>query len=141
MKAVLRHRLFWPAAILVVMLLGNRIFTPTFFTVVMKGGHLYGSLIDILLYGAPLMLIALGMTTVIATGGIDLSVGATVAISGAVACSFIAGLGDQNSISGVITAVALALGLALLLGVWNGVLVTGFGIQPIIATLVLMVAG
>ena len=49
----------------------------------MKDGHLYGSLIDILRFGAPLMLVALGMTLVIATGGIDLSVGSVVAISGA----------------------------------------------------------
>ena len=42
----------------------------------MQDGHLYGSLIDILRFGAPLMLVALGMTLVIATGGIDLSVGA-----------------------------------------------------------------
>ena len=48
----------------------------------MRDGHLYGSLIDILNRGAPLMLVALGMTLVIATGGIDLSVGAVVAISG-----------------------------------------------------------
>ena len=49
----------------------------------MQDGHLYGSLIDILRISAPLMLVALGMTLVIATGGIDLSVGAVVAIAGA----------------------------------------------------------
>ncbi|MEO3861144.1 ABC transporter permease [Acrocarpospora sp. B8E8] len=141
MTAITKHRLFWPAAILAVMLLANLIFTPTFFRIELKNGHLYGSLIDILLYGAPLILIALGMTMVIATGGIDLSVGATVAISGALACSIIADQPDQEAVGGVLTAVALALGLSLVLGLWNGLLVARVGIQPIIATLILMVAG
>ena len=65
----------------------------------MKDGHLYGSLIDILRSGAPLILVGIGMTVVIATGGIDLSVGAVVAISGAVAVSQISKLGDQNSVA------------------------------------------
>jgi simple sugar transport system permease protein len=141
MRDILKHRLFWPVTVLVAMLLGNRIVTPSFFGLEVKGGHLYGSLIDILLFGAPLILIALGMATVIATGGIDLSVGATVAISGALACFLISQRADQGSVGGVLTAVVLALGLSLLLGAWNGILVARIGIQPIIATLILMVAG
>ena len=107
----------------------------------MRGGHLYGSLIDILSFGAPLMLVALGMTLVIATGGIDLSVGAVAAISGACACLLISRADDQNSVTTVLVAVAAALALSMLLGLWNGVLVAVIGIQPIIATLILMVAG
>lgn len=64
-----------------------------------------------------------------------------MAISGALACLWISELGDQNSIGGVLTAVALGLGLSVALGAWNGFLVAGIGIQPIIATLILMVAG
>jgi ribose/xylose/arabinose/galactoside ABC-type transport system permease subunit len=136
-----KHRLFWPVLLLVVLLLSNLIFTPNFFKIEVRDDHLYGSLIDILRFGAPLILVALGMTLVIATGGIDLSVGSVVAICGALACWRISEQGDQNSVGGVLVAVALALGLALLLGVWNGFLVAGIGIQPIIATLILMVAG
>ena len=61
----------------------------------MQDGHLYGSLIDILRNGAPVLLVALGMTLVIATRGIDLSVGAVAAIAGAVACVYIAGAPDE----------------------------------------------
>ncbi len=107
----------------------------------MRGGHLYGSLIDIISFGAPLMLVALGMTLVIATGGIDLSVGAVVAISAALACLLISHQHDQNSLGGVLVAIAAALGLSMLLGLWNGILVAVIGIQPIVATLILMVAG
>ena len=56
-----------------------------------RDGHLYGSLIDILNRAAPLMLVSLGMTLVIATRGIDISVGAVVAIAGAVAALLIGG--------------------------------------------------
>ena len=135
------HRLFWPLVALAALLAGNLLFTPSFFSIEVKQGHLYGSLIDIVRFGAPLMLVALGMTVVIATGGIDLSVGSIVAISGALACLLISHLGDQGSVGGVLLAVAAALGVSLLLGLWNGVLVAWIGIQPIIATLVLMVAG
>ncbi|MFD8527563.1 ABC transporter permease [Streptosporangium canum] len=141
MNTVLRHRLLWPAVVLAALLLTNLLFTGTFFAVQMRDGHLYGSLIDIVRFGAPLILVALGMTLVIATGGIDLSVGSVVSISGALACLRISGMDDQNTVSGVVAAAGLGLVLSLALGVWNGLLVAGVGIQPIIATLILMVAG
>jgi simple sugar transport system permease protein len=138
---IFRHRLFWPVAILILLLLSNLFFTPSFFSIEVKQGHLYGSVIDILRLGAPLILVGLGMTLVIGTGGIDLSVGSVVAIAGAVACGHIAGLPDQNSVSGVLVAIVMSIGLCLALGAWNGFLVSVLGIQPIIGTLVLMVAG
>ena len=81
------------------------------------------------------MLAALGMTLVIATRGIDVSVGAVVAISGTVAAVLVAA---KLSLA---LALAGAIGAALLCGIWNGLLVAGLGLQPIIATLILMVAG
>ncbi|WP_422769677.1 ABC transporter permease [Plantactinospora sp. WMMC1484] len=141
MADLLRHRFFWPLVVLAILLLSNLFFTPDFFAIDVRQGHLYGSLVDIVRFGAPLILVSLGMTLVIATGGIDLSVGSVVAICGALACLRISELGDQNSVPGVLMAVGLALGLALLLGAWNGLLVAQVGIQPIIATLILMVAG
>jgi ribose/xylose/arabinose/galactoside ABC-type transport system permease subunit len=128
----------WP---LVALLLLNLAVTPSFFAVRVQDGRLYGSLVDILHNGAPLALTALGMTLVIATRGIDLSVGAVVAISGAVACTWIAGSPDPAGPGAAIAGIGLALGLAVALGAWNGFLVARLGIQPIIATLVLMTAG
>ncbi|MET8324028.1 ABC transporter permease [Micromonospora sp. NPDC005189] len=140
-RTMIGHRLFWPAAVLVVMLAANTIYRPGFLSIELKDGHLYGSPIDILRLSAPLILVALGMTLVISTGGIDLSVGSVCAISGAIACMYISKQPDQNSLVVVLTALAMALGVALVLGAWNGVLVAVIGIQPIIATLILMVAG
>ncbi|WP_329311280.1 ABC transporter permease [Streptomyces sp. NBC_01262] len=135
------HQLFWPVAVLVALLLVNVPFTPGFFAIHLQDGHLYGSLVSIVLFGSPLILVALGMTLVIATGGIDLSVGAVVAISGALACLVVSKQADQGSVSGVLLGFALALAVSLVLGAWNGLLVARLGIQPIIATLILMVAG
>ncbi|CAN7407072.1 ABC transporter permease [Microbacterium sp. LjRoot45] len=141
MNAILKHRLFWPVAALLALVVINTIARPSFISITVQNGQLYGPLIDILRNSAPLMLVALGMTLVIATRGIDLSVGAIMAVSGAVALTFIAGSDDPNGIPTVIIAVLLGVGVALVLGVWNGFLVAVVGIQPIIATLVLMLAG
>jgi simple sugar transport system permease protein len=141
LAAVSNHSLFWPAVALVALLVANTIYRPSFLSVEVRDGQLYGSLIDILRLSAPLIIVALGMTLVISTGGIDLSVGSVCAISGAIACLYISKRPEQNSVVTVLTALAIAFGIVLVLGAWNGVLVAVIGIQPIIATLILMVAG
>ncbi|GAB6899070.1 ABC transporter permease [Kineosporia succinea] len=141
MSRYARHHLFWPLAVLVLLLVLNLFFANNFFRITVIDGHLYGSIIDIARRAAPLILVGVGMTLVIATGGIDLSVGSVMAVSGALACLMIGDLSDQNSLVGVLGAIAVALLLCLGLGVWNGFLVSVIGIQPIVATLILMVAG
>ena len=148
MQRLLRHRLLWPFVTLALLLAVNAVFNPGFWQLQWRDGHLYGSVIDILNRAAPLALVALGMTLVIATRGIDISVGAVVAIAAAVAALMIGGElvvkdGVQTHVSrfpmGV--AIAAALVVAALCGLWNGLLVAKVGMQPIIATLILMVAG
>lgn len=148
LRALTGHRLFWPGVTLLLLCLLNAWFNPHFFHLDVRNGHLYGSLIDILNRAAPLMLVSLGMTLVIAVGGIDISVGAVVAISGAIAASLVGGtLVVQNGLPVYVTKMPLllallaAVGAALVCGMWNGLLVAGAGMQPIIATLILMVAG
>ncbi|MFI5385530.1 MAG: ABC transporter permease [Fimbriimonadales bacterium] len=136
----------WTVALLAGVLLFNLFFTPGFFHVEIKDGHFYGSLIDIVNRAAPVALLSLGMTLVIATGGIDLSVGAVMAISGAVAGCLIARpidspLGAVDLHGSVPLIVVCAVGVALLCGLFNGLLVTFLELQPIVATLLLMVAG
>ncbi|WP_062517819.1 ABC transporter permease [Demequina gelatinilytica] len=141
MTAVYKHRLFWPIVSLVTLIAINAIARPQFIKITMRDGELYGPLISILRESAPLMLVALGMTIVIATRGIDLSVGATMAVSGAVALTIIDGSGDPGNLGTVLVACIVAVLVSLVLGAWNGFLVSVVGIQPIIATLVLMLAG
>jgi len=92
---------------------------------------------------ATIVIVATGMTLVIATGGIDLSVGSLMAISAALAPMIF--MGQFFHVENMAFAVALALLLpvvvASLFGLFNGLLVTRFSIQPIIATLVLFIAG
>ncbi|MDU1666739.1 MAG: ABC transporter permease, partial [Bradyrhizobium sp.] len=119
---------------LIVILMIDRAVSPQFFNLHLQDGRLFGSVIDVLNRGTPVALLSLGMVLVIATGGIDLSVGAVMAIAGATAAS----LADTHSLPVVIGS-ALAVGLAC--GLWNGILVAVLRIQPIVATLILMVAG
>ena len=74
---------------LALILLLNWLISPQFFNVSVQGGRLFGSVIDVFYRGAPIIILALGMTLVIATGGIDLSVGAVIAIAGATAASLV----------------------------------------------------
>ncbi|NPU11512.1 ABC transporter permease [Bradyrhizobium sp. 83002] len=122
------------ALALIIILMIDRLVSPQFFNLHLQDGRLFGSVIDVLNRGTPVALLSLGMVLVIATGGIDLSVGAVMAIAGATAAS----LADTHSLP-VVIASALAVGLAC--GLWNGILVAVLRIQPIVATLILMVAG
>jgi simple sugar transport system permease protein/ribose transport system permease protein len=88
---------------------------------------------------APIVIVATGMTLVIATGGIDLSVGSLMAIAGALAPIIF--LGPLPALLGIGLAIVVPIVVAGLFGLFNGVLVTAFRIQPIIATLVLFIAG
>lgn len=90
-----------------------------------------------------IVIVAVGMTLVIGTGGIDLSVGSLMAISGALAPMIF--LGKIVPIDNITLAVAAAMIVAVivagLFGLFNGWLIARFKIQPIVATLVLFIAG
>jgi galactofuranose transport system permease protein len=92
---------------------------------------------------ATIVLVGVGMTLVIATGGIDLSVGALMAISGSLApLIFLSHRGPlDNDWIGIPLAIILPILVAGCFGLFNGVLVTRFRIQPIVATLVLFLGG
>lgn len=132
----LRSPVLWPLAGIVLLVLVNLIQNPGFLRVSMLDGHLFGAPIDILNQGSRVMIVALGMTLVIATGGIDLSVGSVMAISGVIAALLIGPAGLPLPV-----AVAVAIAAGALVGLINGVLVAYAGVQPIIATLVMLYAG
>ena len=132
-----KRRFNWPKGMpqiiaLLLVLVVDSLVAPHFYQIVLQDGRLFGSPIDILNRAAPVALLAIGMTLVIATGGIDLSV---MAIAGATAASMtVAG----HSLTVVLLA---SLGAGALAGLWNGILVAVLKIQPFVATLILMVAG
>ena len=150
-------QVFWPLVAWIIILIFNAIINPGFFKLgILKdpvyGNHLYGNLIDIFNNGAPLMLVAIGMTLVIATGGVDLSVGAVIAISAAMGAVLInPALGNKLVSNEILTRNATNTPLPIIIladlaagtvcGLWNGFLVSRGRIQPMVATLILMVAG
>ncbi|GLR09406.1 sugar ABC transporter permease [Mixta theicola] len=138
-KPAMQKRKFPPGmpqlAALILVLLIDSLVAHNFFVLHLQDGRLFGSPIDILNRAVPVALLAIGMTLVIATGGIDLSVGAIMAIAGATAATLtVAGYSLP-------VVILVTLGSGALCGLWNGILVALLKIQPFVATLILMVAG
>ena len=119
---------------LVALLLVNVLFTPNFL-------HLQTLFVNISQV-ATIAIVAVGMTLVIATGGIDLSVGAVMALAGALAPPI---FGSDFAVAHPALGLAAAIGLPLLVamacGAFNGVMISVLRVQPIIATLILFISG
>ncbi len=91
---------------------------------------------------ATIVIVSVGMTLVIATGGIDLSVGSLMAIAGALApLIFLSPFGVAHPALGNVLAFIVPIGAAVLLGMFNGWFITRFQVQPIVGTLVMFIAG
>jgi simple sugar transport system permease protein len=155
-RKITESKLFFPFLALALILLFDLIFDPGFFRIETKEGNLYGSLVDILRNGSCIMLLGIGMTMVIATGGVDLSVGAVMAIAASVAAimmnpviigvklppDLMKFIYDPNFTYAPLWQVILVtLIVSTICGVWNGLLVAYAKIQPMVATLILMIAG
>ena len=155
-RNVVESKLFFPFIALALILLFDLIFIPGFFAISTREGNLYGSVIDIMRNASTVMLLAIGMTLVIATGGVDLSVGAVMAIAASVAAVMmnpvIIGLelppdlmkfiNDPHfTYSPLWEVILVTLIVAIICGLWNGFLVAYVRIQPMVATLILMIAG
>jgi ribose/xylose/arabinose/galactoside ABC-type transport system permease subunit len=94
----------------------------------------FGTRINIgyfLLQSVPLLLTAVGQTLVIITGGIDLSVGACVTLSGVIASLVM----DPANGGSLPLALAACVGAAVAVGLVNGLLIVRFNLPPFLATL------
>ena len=138
-----------PIAALLLLAVFNLIADPSFYKITLdvnsSGNHvLSGYLITILDYGSELAILAIGMTLVTAaSGGQDISVGAGIAIAGSVILRVLCGSNsrpDQLQ-APIIVAFLVSCVVAMLFGAFNGILVAGFKIQPMVATLILYTAG
>ncbi len=118
---------------LVVLILFNLIFTRQFNSVI--------AITDLLVHVTPTLILAVGMTLVIATGGIDISVGSVMGLTGVLTYLIFSGklFGIHNIVLGTIVAIPVALLVATLIGAFNGLLVTRFNVQPIVATLITLI--
>ncbi len=125
-----------PLLALVAFVLLDLLLVPRFGHLQFRDGRWEGAIVQILRQASPVMILSVGMTLVIALGGIDLSVGSIMAMSGAAGA--IALTRHGWGAGGVIAA---GLGVGLLAGAWNGALVGLLRLPAIIATLILLVAG
>jgi len=149
LAALTKSKLTWAAVAEVLILLVCLIVRPDFFKISYQEstGMLYGSLIDIVNRSSEITIIAMGMTMVIALGGTDLSVGALVAVSGAIALKFLRWDVTEYTTPGDYTVypfflvLTVPLLVCILMGLFNGFLIAKGEMQPIIATLILMVCG
>lgn len=118
---------------LIVLILFDLIFTRQFTSVI--------AVTDLLVHVTPTLILGVGMTLVIATGGIDISVGSIMGLTGILTYLIFSGklLGIHNIVLGTAVAIPIALAVAALIGVINGVLVTRFKVQPIVATLISLI--
>ena len=148
-ESIFKSKLTWAVIAELLILAVAGILEPSFFSIEYNQttGMLYGSLIDIINRSAEITIIAMGMTMVIALGGTDISVGALVAVAGAFALKFLRWdvtmyptPGDYT-VKPFILVILVPLVICTLMGLFNGVLIGKFKLQPIIATLILMVAG
>ena len=138
-----------PIAALLLLAVFNLIADPSFYKITLDvnsaGDHvLSGYLITILDYGSELAILAIGMTLVTAaSGGQDISVGATIAIAGSVILRVLCGTNSrpEELQAPIIVAFLVACVAGMLCGAFNGILVAGFKIQPMVATLILFTAG
>lgn len=145
MKKILSSQLIIPIFALLLIVIFNLIRDPSFFSIGINTNTdgnpvLAGNLISILNNASELVILAIGMTLVTsATKGQDISVGASASIAACVLLKVIRG--------GTITPGAIILGLcaaifvAILFCLFNGVLISVFNIQPMIASLILFTAG
>ncbi len=149
MKKIFSNQIFIPIAALLLLAIFNLIVDPSFYKITLgynSAGDpvLSGYLMTILDFGSELVILAIGMTLVTAaSGGQDISVGATIAIAGSVILRVLCGTNSRPETlqAPVIVAFLVACIVAMLFGAFNGVLVAYFKIQPMVATLILFTAG
>lgn len=139
--SIKRNPLLLPIAALIVMLIFNAIVVPDFFKISIQNGVLYGYTIDILNRSCELIIMAVGMTLVVAASrGTDISVGAVAAVSAAIIVRLLGSSYDAYAMAPVL-AILFGLLAGALCGAFNGFLVAKLNIQPMIATLILFTAG
>ena len=148
-KKITGNQLFIPLMALILLAVINLVNDPGFFKVTLGTNNagnpvLSGYLITILDYGSELAILAIGMTLVTAaSGGQDISVGATIAIAGSAMLRILCGGNSRPDTiqAPIIVAFLVACVVGMLCGAFNGILVAIFKIQPMIATLILFTAG
>ena len=148
LRKITKMQLFLPIFSMILVMLINVVFdivdgksAADFFTITIKNGVLYGRIIDILNRGSEVAILAIGMTLVVSSSaGTDISVGSVMSLCASFCCMLLAGYGVSSTTTlarPLFVGVFAGILLGVVCGMFNGTLVAYFGIQPMVATLIL----
>ena len=134
--------LFLPLSVLVLLIIINLIKGADYFSITVVNGALYGNIPNILFGASELVILTIGMTLVTAASqGQDISVGVASTITSAVFVMVVLKAGGDVTIFTIAGAFLLSCAAGLLVGAFNGALVSVFNVQPMVATLILFTGG
>lgn len=140
LKPHLSH-LFLPISVLVLLIIINLIKGADYFSITIVNGALYGNIPNILFGASELVILTIGMTLVTAASqGQDISIGVSATIASAVFVLFVINAGEVTLIT-IIAGFLISCAAGLFLGAFNGILVSVFKVQPMVATLILFTGG
>jgi galactofuranose transport system permease protein len=143
LKAHLYHlsNLFLPLSVLVLLIVINLIKGADYFSFTMVKGVFYGNIPNILFGASELVILSIGMTLVTAASqGQDIGIGEAATITSAVFVWFVLNAGEVTLLT-IVAAFLLSCVVGLVIGVFNGTLVSVFKVQPMVATLILFMGG
>jgi ribose/xylose/arabinose/galactoside ABC-type transport system permease subunit len=133
--------LFLPLSVLAILIVINLIKGADYFSITLINGALYGNIPNILFGASELVILAIGMTLVTASSrGQDISVGVSAAITSAVFVQVVLNGGEITWLT-IVTGFLVSCAVGIVIGAFNGSLVSIFKVQPMVATLILYTAG
>ena len=134
--------LFLPLSVLLILIMINLIKGADYFSITMVNGALYGNIPNILFGAAELVILSIGMTLVTAASqGQDISIGESGAISSAIFVFYVLNAGGEVTIWTILVGFLISCVAGLIIGAFNGTLVSVFNVQPMVATLILFMGG
>lgn len=133
--------LFLPLSVLAILIVINLIKGADYFSMSVINGALYGNIPNILFGASELVILAIGMTLVTASSrGQDISVGVAGAITSAVFVQILLNAGEITWLT-ILAGFLVSCAVGIVIGAFNGSLVSIFKVQPMVATLILFTAG
>ncbi|MBN2352518.1 MAG: ABC transporter permease, partial [Spirochaetales bacterium] len=133
--------LFLPLSVLVLLIVINLFKGAEYFSLAVVNGALYGNIPNILFGASELVILAIGMTLVTAASqGQDIGIGASATITSAVFVLFVLNAGEVTLLT-IMAGFLISCVAGLVLGLFNGILVSVFKVQPMVATLILFMGG
>lgn len=134
-------QLFLPLSVLVVLLMINLIKGADYFKITMINGVFYGNIPNILFGASELVILSIGMTLVSAAArGQDISIGESGAISSAIFVQYVLRSGNVTLWT-ILVGFLISCVAGIVIGAFNGTLVSFFNVQPMVATLILFLGG